>query len=298
MRPFSLEEYGDARVTAVITARNEAHTIAEVVRGAARYVHEVLVMDGRSSDDTAARARAAGARVIQDHGRGKGAAVRQSLGETTADVVVFLDADGSHDPSDIPLLVRPVVEHESDLCVGSRFSGGTDELSVTVGQLVRTIGNVSMNIAINKRFDVALTDTLNGFRAIRREVALAVRLAEDRHTIEQEMVMKVLAFGYRVSNAPTHEYSRLFGTSHIAVWREWPSFVRCVLVNIFRPQRALHGMPQSASHLAPVRHDARARPALHTWMQGEAAVTSGVASGAVVSSAVVSGAVVSELADS
>ena len=97
--------------------------------------------------------------------------------------------------------------------------------------------------------------------------------------------MKVLAFGYRVSNAPTHEYSRLFGTSHIAVWREWPSFVRCVLVNIFRPQRA--------PHIAPVRHDARAHTALHTWMQGESPITSGVIPGAVVS-----GAVVAELADS
>ncbi|WP_411281016.1 glycosyltransferase family 2 protein [Gemmatimonas sp.] len=255
VRAFTMLEYGDVRVTAVIPARNEVHTIGEVVRETARYVHDVLVLDGGSRDGTADQARAAGARVVTDRGRGKGAAVRQSLEETTADIVVFLDADGSHDPADIPSLVRPVLARHAELCVGSRFSGGTDELSVTVGQMIRTIGNISMNIAINRRFDVALTDTLNGFRAIRREVALAVNLTENRHTIEQEMVMKVLAFGYRVVNRPTHEYSRLVGTSHIAVWREWPTFVRCVLVNIFQPRRA------------PLTHGTRVKPALETWMR-------------------------------
>ena len=207
---------------------------------------------------TPARATTAGARVITDDGRGKGAAVRQSLRETTADVVVFLDADGSHDPADIPALVRPVLARRAALCVGSRFSGGTDELSVTIGQLIRTIGNVLMNIAINRRFGVALTDTLNGFRAVRRAVALEVQLTEDRHTIEQEMVMKVLAAGYRVVNVPTHEYTRRYGSSHISVWREWPTFVRCVLVNIFRAQRT---RPDDGEPMEP--------ESVLTWMQDD-----------------------------
>ena len=69
--------------------------------------------------------------------------------------------------------------------MGSRFAGGSDELSVNIGQLVRTIGNVSMNIAINKRWKTALTDTLNGFRAVACEPARAIGLREHRHTIEQ-----------------------------------------------------------------------------------------------------------------
>src|SRR5262249_40875694 len=139
-----------------------------------------------------------------------------------------------HDVADIPRLASPIARGEADLCVGSRFAGGSDELSVSVGQLVRTIGNVSMNIAINRRWHVRLTDTLNGFRAVRREAALRVALVENKHTIEQEMVMKMLRFGYRVINVPTHEYSRRFGESHIHIWREWPTFVRCVAANLFR----------------------------------------------------------------
>lgn len=222
-------------VAAVIAARNEAQTVAEVVERAASYVDKVYVMDGRSSDDTVARAQAAGAEVHTDPGRGKGAAIRGSFTICHEDVLVFLDADGSHDPADIPRLATPVCDDELDLCVGSRFMGGSDELSVTPGQLIRTIGNISMNIAINKRWGVELSDTLNGFRAVRRAAVLSVGLVENRHTIEQEMVMKMLRRGYRVGNVAAHEYARKYGESHINIWKEWPIFVWNVASNLIRP---------------------------------------------------------------
>jgi glycosyltransferase involved in cell wall biosynthesis len=231
-KPFSITSYGSQEVAAVILARNEERTIGEIVEGASRVAHRVIVMDGHSSDRTAAIASGLGASVYTDPGRGKGAAIRQSLSLTEADVIVFLDADGSHDPADIPRLALPVIKGETDLCVGSRFAGGSDELSVGVGQLIRTIGNISMNIAINKRWRVSLTDTLNGFRAVDRQAALNIGLREDRHTIEQEMVMKMLRHGYRVINTPTHEYERKYGVSHINIWKEWPMFVWCVIVNL------------------------------------------------------------------
>jgi len=229
---FGFNDYGSCHVVAVILARNEERTIREVVQSAARFVHEVVLMDGRSSDRTATIAKEAGASVHIDQGKGKGAAIRQSLELVNADVVVFMDADGSHDPTDIPGLALPVVRGETDLCVGSRFAGGSDELSVGFGQLIRSNGNILMNIAINKRWNISLTDTLNGFRAIRRQAALSVGLKENRHTIEQEIVMKMLRHGYKVINVPTHEYERKYGSSHINIWKEWPMFVWCVIINI------------------------------------------------------------------
>lgn len=232
MRAPDLARYAAHRVAVVIPAKNEEKTIVDAVQGAARYAHEVLVMDGHSIDATATLARRAGATVYLDPRRGKGSAIRQSLELVDADIVVFMDADGSHDPTDIPRLALPVARDETDLCVGSRFAGGSEELSVSFRQLIRTIGNISMNIAINTRWQTLLTDTLNGFRAGRRQALLEIGLVENTHTIEQEMVMKMLRYGYRVSNVPTHEYARRFGRSHINIWREWPSFVRCVLVNL------------------------------------------------------------------
>lgn len=224
--------YDRTDVTVVILARNESQSIEEVVRNASAWCNDVLVMDGRSTDRTAEIAREAGARVVSDQGRGKGAALRQSLGLCQTRFVVFIDADGSHDPRDIARLVGRLSELNADLCIGSRFAGGSDELSVSFGQLVRTVGNILMNIAINKRWGVELTDTLNGFRAARRQSAIDVGLQEDTHTIEQEMVMKFLRHGLVVVNEPTHEYKRLFGVSHIRIWREWPKFVWCVVRNI------------------------------------------------------------------
>ena len=235
--------YDRDRLCVVVAARDEERTIGEAVRRAFDYSTTVIVMDGRSTDGTARVAREAGATVFTDPGRGKGAAIRDSLNRSSAEVIVFMDADGSHDPADIPRLASVIASGAADLCVGCRFTGGSDEVSLSMAQLIRTIGNISMNIAINNRWNVRLTDTLNGFRAVRREAAVQVGLTEDRHTIEQEMVMKFLRHGFRVTNIACHEYSRKFGTSHIHIWREWPLFVWCVVKNVaardLPPKRAL-----------------------------------------------------------
>jgi glycosyltransferase involved in cell wall biosynthesis len=237
-------------VAVVILAKNEEKTIGEAVTGALSFCSRVLVMDGHSTDTTAETARSAGADVRLDPGRGKGAAIRASLVLVTEPVVVLMDADGSHDPADIPRLAQPVLDDVTDLCIGSRFTGGSEELSITVGQLVRTIGNISMNIAINRRWKVELTDTLNGYRAVRRQAVIAIGLQEDIHTIEQEMVMKMLLGGCRVMNVPTHEYRRRHGESHIRIWRQWPLFVMNVLSHVVRRSRPVSGPASEPPHRA------------------------------------------------
>ncbi len=221
------------RITVVISAKDEEQDVAGAIRGAKAHAHEVLLMDGHSTDRTREIAAAEGARVELDPGTGKGSAIRASLSLATGEIVVFMDADGSHDPADIPRLVAPVASGEVHLCVGSRFLGGSEELSVNFGQLIRSIGNISMNIAINKRFSTGLSDTLNGYRAIRRDVGLALRLRESKHTIEQEMVIRALRMGYRIKNIAAHEYARKHGHSHIRIWREWPHFMWCMFHNLY-----------------------------------------------------------------
>jgi len=238
-----VEQYGDQRVTVVILARDEAQTIGAAVQTALPYAHDVVVLDGHSVDATRREAEGAGATTYLDPGLGKGSAARMAIQVLNADILVFMDADGSHDPEDIPRLVMPIIENRADLVVGSRFSGGSEELSISVGQLIRTIGNISMNIAINARWNTQLSDTLNGFRAVRRAAAARIGLSENRHTIEQEMVMKMLRYGFRVINVPTHEYARQFGKSHIDIWREWHLFVWCVLKNIVYPGAVVTPLP-------------------------------------------------------
>src|SRR6266480_3374323 len=90
---FDLREYKSTRVAVVILARNEARSIADAVTGSRPYAHEVVVMDGRSTDGTVELARAAGATVYQDPGLGKGSAIRRSFELVEADVIVMMDAD-------------------------------------------------------------------------------------------------------------------------------------------------------------------------------------------------------------
>ena len=222
----------ELRVTVVIPAKDEEGLIGEIVDQVKVYGDEVLVVDGRSRDRTADIATAHGARVIRDGGRGKGEALRIALGAATGEIVVFIDADGSHDPADIPRLVAPIRAGEADLVIGSRGKGGSDELHGTIDQFVRYVGSQLIMLAINYRWNVRMTDSQNGFRAIRRDVGAQLGLTSNLATIEQEMLMKALKQGYRVGEIASHEYERRWGSSKVIVWKIWFHFVWSFLRNI------------------------------------------------------------------
>src|SRR5262245_3820175 len=93
----------------VVPARNEEETIGNVLEVVRDMTDDLIVVDGHSSDETVVIARRYGARVVQDNGRGKGDAVRVGLAHARYPITVLLDADGSHDPGDIPKLVAPIV---------------------------------------------------------------------------------------------------------------------------------------------------------------------------------------------
>lgn len=221
-----------ASVTVVIPTKNEEGLIGEIVDSVRSY-GDVLVIDGHSTDATRKVAEAHGARVVLDGGRGKGQAIRQAFNDATTDIVVFIDADGSHDPKDIPALVAPIAAGASDLVIGSRGKGGSDELHGTLGQFIRYVGSQLIMLAINYRWDVRLSDSQNGFRAIRRDVGKALDLRSNLTTIEQEMLMRALKRGYRVSEIASHEYERRWGTSKVVVWKLWWAYLWSFWRNIF-----------------------------------------------------------------
>jgi dolichol-phosphate hexosyltransferase len=221
------------RVTVVIPTRDEEGLIGEIIDGVRPHADEVLVVDGHSRDRTREIAAARGARVILDHRKGKGEALRLSITEATGDIVVFIDADGSHDARDIPALVDPIKAGNADMVIASRGRGGSDELHGTMPQFIRYIGSQLIMLAINYRWNVRLTDSQNGFRAIRRDVAGALDLQSNLTTIEQEMLMKALKKGFRVSEIASHEYERRWGTSKVVVWKLWFAYVWSFVRNIF-----------------------------------------------------------------
>lgn len=199
----------------VVPARNEEKTIGDVLENVRHMTDDLIVVDGHSSDQTVVIAERYGARVVQDNRRGKGDAVRVGLASAFFPITVFIDADGSHEPKDIPALVAPIAAGEADLVMGSRMLGGSEELFGSILEVTRLMGSLVISLSINYRYGVRLTDYQNGFRAVRTEVGRTIGLTSDITTIEQEMAMKCLSQGYRVMEVPTHEYRRKGGVSKI-----------------------------------------------------------------------------------
>lgn len=149
-------------ITAIIPAYNEEKRIGQVITKAKRYVAEVLVIDDNSSDSTARVARAEGARVIvSDRNRGYLESIKKGFIEASNRVLVTLDADGEHNPEDIPYLVQPILDDKADLVFGKR-------------NRIPRISERFLSWLVNLK--VKVSDPGTGFRALTRELALKLDL--------------------------------------------------------------------------------------------------------------------------
>lgn len=222
------------KVTVAVIARNEEATLAELLTGVLSLAGDVILIDGQSTDRTAGIAESMGVPVYRDGGRGKGDGIRRAIEVAGGEALVFIDADGSHDPADIPALTAPILAGDADLVVGSRWQGGSDELGGDAGKFIRSTGSAVITLAINYRWNVRLTDSQNGFRAIALSAARALKLTEDIFTIEQEMIMECLRLGFRVAEVPAHEHRRQAGESQIIVWKVAHRYLWSLLKGIAR----------------------------------------------------------------
>jgi dolichol-phosphate mannosyltransferase len=197
----------------------------------------------------AAIATAAGARVIRDPGLGKGAALRLAVRHVTTPLCVFVDADGSHDPIDIPLLVAPLHEGKAHHVQGSRLQGGSDELHGGWDEFFRLAGSALITCLINVRFGTRLSDSQNGFRAIRTEAFRSLHLRSRHTTIEMELIMASLSAGHTLLEVPTHERARTAGFSKISLANPltWLSYGSALLRGLCRPRPSQPLTPPEAT---------------------------------------------------
>ena len=205
------------KVSIVIPTLNEETSVASIIYGCRKHAQEVIIVDGHSSDKTREIAQKMGVMVILDRGKGKGEALRRSIAYVTGNIVVFIDADGSHNPDEIPKLIEPILRNEADHVSGSRLLGGSSELHGGFDECLRLMGSSFITACINWKFKVCLSESQNGFRAIKTRVLKDLDLRENITTIEQEMIIKTLKKGYRMAEVPTHENMRVAGYSKISV---------------------------------------------------------------------------------
>ena len=126
-------------------------------------------------------------------------------------------------------MVEPVKQGIADMVLGSRAKGGSDEFEMNLDSLIRQMGSHIVTTIINYRFGSKLTDVENGFRAIKKDVAAALNLNAIDFDIEQEMVMKALKKKYRVTEIPSHEFARKWGSSKLATSKGWKFIWRLLI---------------------------------------------------------------------
>jgi glycosyltransferase involved in cell wall biosynthesis len=195
------------RVTAIIPALDEEGAIGETVARLDRMmVSEIIVVDNGSRDRTAERAAAAGARVISETRRGYGSACLAGVrAASAADVLVFLDGDGSDVPEDLPQVVGPVLRGEADLVLGSRTLGKREPGALSRHQLR---GNRIVLGLFRLLTGVGLTD-FGPFRAIRSETLAGLHMSHPTYGWPIEMVAKAVRHNLRVLEVPVHTRRRI-----------------------------------------------------------------------------------------
>ncbi|HIH45009.1 MAG TPA: glycosyltransferase family 2 protein [Candidatus Methanoperedenaceae archaeon] len=185
-------------VTVILPALNEEVAIGSMVLRARRFVQHVLVIDDGSRDHTSEVAELAGAEVIRHpKNMGKGAALRTGFEAAVrggAKVIVTLDADGQHDPADIPRLVAPILSGEADMVNGSRYVNGNGNSTPAY----RRLGQAILDKATNLNAGLHITDTQSGFRAFAADSAHVFRFRANGLAIESEMLSDAAAAGLRV----------------------------------------------------------------------------------------------------
>lgn len=215
-----------SRCIALIPAYNEAARVGDVVAVARHHVDEVVVVDDGSTDETVAVAEKAGATVLRHpQNRGKGAAISTALdcfGRSNAEMAILLDADGQHDPSEIPKFVDAAEKERAGVVVGTRMG------DVRRMPRVRLWTNQFTSWVTSKLAGQKIPDSQCGFRLLRRAVLKDLRPSTARFETETEILIQAGRAGHKIVSVPIRTIYESGCTSRIHPWRDTIRFFKLI----------------------------------------------------------------------
>jgi glycosyltransferase involved in cell wall biosynthesis len=187
-------------IIACIPAYNEEKTIAKVIIQAQKHVDKVIVCDDGSSDFTYEIAKRLGAEVIRHARRlGKGFALKDLFKkalELKADIAITLDADGQHDANEIPKLIKPILDGEAELIIGTRI------IEPFKAPFYRRFGRKVLDKLTGYASLKSLKDTQSGFRAYSRKALELIKISESGFGVDSEILIKAKELKFRISEVP------------------------------------------------------------------------------------------------
>lgn len=219
------------KVSVVVPAMNEGKNIGHVLSKLPDGLHEVILVDGNSKDNTIEAARHAypSIRVLSQTGRGKGDAFRTAFAAVTGNLVVMLDADGSADPAEIPRFVE-ALEAGADFAKGSRYLEGGGSADIT---LLRRLGNTCLSGSANLLHGTHFTDLCYGYNAFWARCLPFISLDVPGFEVETLINLRIAAAGMKITEVPSYELERIHGESNLNTFRDGFR----VLGTIFREAR-------------------------------------------------------------
>lgn len=194
---FFLELYSKMTSVAVLMpAYNEEVSIASMILLSSEYADEVVVIDDGSTDRTSEISKTMGATVLQHNmNKGKGVALKSGFDYAkNFDIIVTIDADGQHNPSEIPLLIQPILDGKADIVNGSRYLNGHDQDTPKY----RRVGQTILDSATNMASGVKITDTQSGFRAFSSESISCFKFNPEGFGIESDMLVEAAKSNQRI----------------------------------------------------------------------------------------------------
>jgi glycosyltransferase involved in cell wall biosynthesis len=201
------------RVSVVLPTLNEAANLSHVMPRIPDWVHEVILVDGRSTDGTVdvARRLRPDVRVVLETRHGKGAALRAGFAGASGDIIVAIDADGSMNPEEMILLVSALLTG-ADFAKGSRFieGGGSTDLS-----MIRALGNWALTSSVRLLYGCRFSDLCYGYMAFWRRALPLLESASDGFEIETMLCVRALTNRLKIAEIPSHEAERIHGVSHL-----------------------------------------------------------------------------------
>ncbi len=207
----------EPKIVVIIPAYNEENSIAKVVTDIpAGLVDEVIVVNNNSNDNTDINAQNAGATVLHEDKPGYGYACLKGIEyakqlQPLPDIVVFIDADYSDHPEEMPLLVQPILNDRMDMVIGSRALGKKEKGSMTIPQV---FGNWLATRFLKTFYNVSYTD-LGPFRAIRYDKLLAINMQDTTYGWTVEMQVKAAKLKMKTIEVPV-SYRKRIGISKIS----------------------------------------------------------------------------------